>query len=351
MSFTITEHKELNDGLLSDWQKLWDCSSFSHFFNHPAWFLTCKEIYPSDSYRIITVSDNNGLAAVLPVHEERKFGVKTLACPGGKRLDRCALLYRDIGEEALSSLFGYLIAKRNFYLSEANASIAEAAKRCKEGIATRKSSVSPYIPLLKDPFAYLSPKQGKKIARLLKRLEGRLEFRRFFGEAEGIDTAVIIDQKSRKAKEGRETFFGETDIRFLKGLIKNFGKQTVVETLYLDGRPFVFSLEFLYKNVCHAHVSSYDSSGHAFSPRKLLLRYTLPCLRREGIETFDFSRGTNSLKREFTPLFRTQYDIYYAKNPLVRMWWKAANIVCDEVLDSKMLYGMYLWVKRATQPN
>lgn len=73
--------------------------------------------------------------------------------------------------------------------------------------------------------------------------------------------------------------------------------------------------------------------------------YLLTRLQGLGVEMFDFLRGTSQFKRDFTPFFIQQYDVYYSKNLIIRLWWRAAISFSQIIKGNETAYKLYLFIK------
>ncbi|MCL5667022.1 MAG: GNAT family N-acetyltransferase [Patescibacteria group bacterium] len=346
MSFQIKEYNQFNSHLISDWQKLWDKSPCAHFFNSPKWFLSCLQAFPSKGYRVVAVYDRGSLLAVLPLSLERKFGIKALVCPGGKHLSKLPLLTQNRNPDLLPALVTYLSGKGNFYLSEADEVLALSISRNCGKIMQRKASENPYFSLAGGPFPFFSNRHQHSLRKKVKKMEKHLTYRCHKGDPESLKPVFAIDFNSAKRARGMPTFVTEKDRSFYRQLVENFGEQVTVCLLYYDSRPMVFEIGFIYKNIYHSSNTAYDAVFSRFSPRKLLLFYTLARLYREGFSMFDFSRGINSLKTAFTPLSNSQYDLYFSQKAWIRAWWAVAAGIRDKLIGNKMLYQAYCFLKK-----
>jgi hypothetical protein len=200
-----------------------------------------------------------------------------------------------------------------------------------------------------DPFIFLSKKQRSKIFSKVKKNQNRLILKNYQGIGEGLDIAFAIDEKSAKRESGRPTFVGEQDRQFYRHLIFELKDRVTIDILFYDSIAIAYSINFVYGKIYHAFKTDYDKNFRYLSPGKLILFFLLPRLKQEGFKMFDFSRGANVLKREFTPLAYPQYDLYYARNVFIRSWWKI-NLIKENfkerLLENERFYNKYLWVKR-----
>lgn len=336
-------HHTLDNKLLEKWKKLWNISNDAHSFNAPEWLLVCKDTFNIDKFIILTVEENNELIALLPLVTEGKFGITTLCSPGRKFLDKSTLLMKDNNVALFRTIMNYLGNKDSFYLQEMSADLVDMLplSMLKNGI-----SINPYLPLRPDPFQFMSGKNRHKLFKTINTCTKYLKFKSFTGSLEALQIAVEIDKRSSKRQAGKAVFEKAEDHTFYSQLIKKFKQNFVIDILFYNSFPIAFSFGLLYGKTYHALNTAYDIEYGKIMPGKLLLYYIIQHLKEKNMEIFNFSRGQSQLKKSFTNLQETQYDIFYVKNTILKHWWYAAHKVHNEILDNRLLYGTYLNIKK-----
>ncbi len=346
MPIHTSEYEKLDDALLAEWQQLWERADGAHSFNSPSWFLACQEYYPSGSCKAIFIRDKDGLAAVLSLREEFRYGVAVQCFPGGKHLGKAALLVKNqAGRNLFTVLASLLFSLKNFYLSELDEALALEIKKKNPGLIFRQSSINRYFSLRGDPLAKLPRKRQKKIFKQMEKFKDKLSFKCFEG-SEGLNVAFEIDQRSSKREKGMATFVNAADREFYGKIAKNFGKNFLVCTLLFGGFPIAFEMGFIHKKIFYSCNTAYDKSFGNLSPRKILLYHSAPRLKKDGFEIFDFARGDTALKREFAELSYRQFDLFYAQNFFVRFWWRLTASLREKLVGNKYFYRPYLELKK-----
>jgi CelD/BcsL family acetyltransferase involved in cellulose biosynthesis len=342
----ITIHHSINDTLKDQWQLLWDKSPEANFHNSPQWFLSCKEGLDISNYLIITITNDGQLEAVFPLLWEKRFGIPALCNPGEKFTDKSTLLLREKNPKYVSLLMDKLMTLGNFYLEEFSADVAEMILSSNKSLVKQKASINPYLPLHPDPLRFMTNKMRNKIRNRIKRHEGHMELLTYKGDPKGLEEAFALDARSTKRRQGKSDLAGEREKKFMYTLLKMHGDNFTVDFLMYDSVPVVYTIGLVYKNTYHAFQTAYDGTYSQLSPGKVLNFFLYERLVKEGKEMFDYSRGMTYLKKEFTPLFHMQYDIIYSKFFFVLWWWKTCHFLYNFILESKLLYGTYLFFKK-----
>jgi CelD/BcsL family acetyltransferase involved in cellulose biosynthesis len=344
MKRTITVVTALTDSFLDEWEDLWRSSEQGHFFNSPSWFLACHDAKLCSNYQIYIQRCGNKLEAVLPLVPEKKYGMTTLMCPGGKFLDKSSLLLAD-PSVSLSTLYKKLNQVQQFSLDELTKEQCERF-HVDSKVTVKESSSNPYIVLTDDPFVDVSKKQKSKICNKIKKNEPHLQYRSFQNDEKALELVFGLEKKSYKSIKGKATFMTPVCREFLRDIASRNKQNVRIDVLFYDGVPCICGVGFCYKKTYHAFYTSHDVTYRWLSPGKLLLYYLLRQLKDEGVEVFDFSRGKNTLKDEFTKKAYKQYTLSYSQNYLTTLWWQAADTTYEHLLDNAIIYGTYCQFKR-----
>ena len=340
-------YQTLPNELLEKWQALWNDSDEATFFNAPQWFVSCKNKLGFKKFVIITIEKDGKLDAILPLVQESKVGVAVFCSPGERFVDKTSLLLRKQDASLISALINKLSELGNFYLQEVNEKTAtQISKLNIKNLKVKESSTNYYLPLTEDPFQFMSNKNRNKIKNRIKNNVEHLSHKSYLGDEEGLTLVFDMDKRSSKYKQGKSTFVRERERAFFRELLKQHGKDFSIDILFYDNKPFIYGIVFTDKKSFNACITAYDDTFIALSPGKMLQFHMLPRLQQAGYEIFDFSRGITEFKKDFTPLFHTQYDVSYATNASVHIWWTAAAKTKEFVLQNKILYGTYLKFKK-----
>lgn len=342
----VITYDTVDDTLLKKWHKLWNDSSEGHFFNTPEWFFSYCETYGVRKQQIVTIEENGELILVLPLVLEKVFGISTWVSPGGKFLNKSSLLMKTTDKQALVLLLKQITRLGSVYLRELSEEYAEVIVSIDNNFIKQDASSNPYLPLAKDTIEQLSPKLSSQIRNTLQKYPTELHFTRVRGDAAQLRKIFTLDALSSKAKQGKATFTLEKDRLFCISLLQRLPSQFVIDTLYFQKKPIIYSIGFTYKKTFEAFLTAYDAAYQQLRPGKLLTYFILKQLQQEQISLLDFSRGVSPLKLEFTKQIRKQYTVFHSENILISQWLVFANSLYNTILHSKMLYSTYLFFKK-----
>lgn len=338
-NFKTIEYSSVSRQLRKQWEVLWKTTASAHIFNSPEWFYACINTFNYQDIKIITSWENNQLRSIMPLVLENNLGIHLWMSPGGKFVDKSSLLTKN---ESVSPLVEKL-SNSNYYLQELEENLVIQSYLMNK---VRKSSLSSYLPLEKDPFQFLNRKQRSKIFNRVKKHKEKLDFVSFYNDSKALETAFAIDVRSYKADKGQATFISLLNRTFFQNLLRQFRKQFVVNILYYDQQPFVYDIGIIGKNTYFALNTSFDKNFKFLIPGKILLYFLLNDLQTRKITTFDFLRDYTTLKKEFTPFYQQQYDLYSINNVFSKYWLETSKSIYNTILESHALYGTYCTFKK-----
>lgn len=319
-------YKNLDKIFISQWENMWEKSPHGHFFNSPKWFQICVETFNIKTFRIFATYQHGELKAVLPLVKSKKFGISVFTSPGGRFLEKSNLLMSEKNTFLINSLFTEIEKHGNLFLSEINTKLANHLEKIKPKSLISTISINPFIDLTEDPCRYLVKKQKNRILNRMKRFKPRLKHGHYTNNlSDHLKTIFEVEQKSTKSKNGKD-LFSNTEARNLYQNILSIAPENVlIDILYYQEKPVVTMFGIIWKDKYLGFHTSYVAEFKNLLPGKILLHKMIYKLYRGGFKWFDFSRGHNALKKEFTPNFELQYDVYASSNILVRFWWQEIN--------------------------
>ncbi len=346
MAMNVLVKHQLNKEFLDKWHILWEKAYNPHLFNTPEWFLAYCEVFDVKDSLVLFIEEKGQLVALLPLVYDKVFGIRALVSPGGRFLDKSSLLLRLNDDSCINLIIKKLMSIDSFYLHELSKELSDMIVKSNRELLVREASINPYIPLTGDPFQYLAKDNKNKIFNRVKRNKEHLKYRNFLGDPAALEIAFTVDEISYKKTKGKPVFSSEREKSFFRKLLVMCKQHIVVNVVYYDNVPIVYDIGYLYKNTYQGALTSYNTNYRNLSPGKLLLYFILQRVKKEGLDTFDFSRGSSVFKSEFTNLSYPQYDAFYAKNLIVKYWWYSANNLYFFILENKLLYGLYLHFKK-----
>lgn len=343
--------QKLDSDFIKKWSALVNSSVNAHFFNTPQWFISCIDTYDIKEYFVFAAYYENELVGILPLVKEKKFGIEVFASPGKRYLEKSTILVKDDNYQILTKLINEVCKYGNIYLTELSEEIAEMlSKNQGKGLLTL-SSINPYIRLKDNPFGSISKKQKNRITGKIRKNLGNIKFVHLRNNL-GFHLQTVFDLETRSSKKlANKGSFSDAKIRKLFTSLINYAKGYIsIDFILYNNQPIVSSLGFVFKDRYLAYYTCYDNNFRDYFPGKILTYFMLSKLREERVEVFDFSRGHNSFKNDFTKNWEFQYDFYFSKNPLIRIWWEGINnlrrlkqilIRDDSSLDADFLFNKY----------
>lgn len=354
-SVKIRTIKKLDGQFLRQWHRLWQESSRVHYFNSPQCFIAFLETFGPKDYFILAAFKNGQIWAICPLVASKKFGIKVLTSPGGKFLDKLPLLLKEADGEVVRELILWLKAQGNFSLDEVEEDICQTMLEQFPEIEIELASVNPFLSLPPDPLRFLYGEHKRKLWQKIEKEGQNLSFELYRRDAQKhLETMLAIEGQSSKKRQ-RKDIFSYSPLR--RTLLDNFLRfspdQATVALLYHQDVSIAYSFGFLSRGTYHFYQTAYLADYSHLTPGKILLFFLMSQLHQEGIEIFDFGRSDKRLARadseiklHFAPHFAKQYNLYFAKNPLVRAWWKTASKLMDLVERNQLVYEVLRRTKR-----
>jgi len=341
MKLIVEKITKMDRGFLRQWRLFWRNTKYSHLFNSPEWFVACLKTFKNRSFTIfISRNQKTGeIQTIVPLVSGSFLGFECLKSPGERFLDKSSILSNGKFEPFARIL---LEVKKEypFLISEVSQDLISKLSETKIlNSSFIESCLSFYLPLETEPFRFLSKKQKSKIKNKFLRFRRKIRFLRITGSRalQYLSVAGKVERKSTKKDLGIKVLDDKLFINLVKNLVA-LGKKIDLSLIYYDKEPFVFSIGFIDKKVYYALQTSFDKKYAHLSPGKLLLYFLLPELKRKGVKIFDFSRGENQLKKEFTKFRTQQFNIFYHPNPLINNSWKIALLARKTISSNRKFY-------------
>ena len=323
--YRIEEISKIEQEHLGNWQKLWDSSMKSHFFNSPTWFKVYLETFNVEKYRVFFCYQDKQLVGVLPLVFTKKFGIKVLASIGGKYdfLDRSTLLLIKKDQKLVEAIFKKIKTKYNLYLAEVESCDARLFQGIDPRLSIEFSVNCPRMKVGEDILANVSKKQKKSLRKKIRKNGDKLEFKMFRTDLEKhLEAMLALEQKSHKKRKGISVFKKPHMIKLYQTLVARASNSIGISFLYFEGIPIAHRFGFFYHDTFMSVHIAFDDEFRTIGPGKLLLFYCLEYFKQNGIKTLDFSVGDSYIKRQFADEKISQHNIYFTGSKLVLLWWK-----------------------------
>lgn len=183
-----------------------------------------------------------------------------------------------------------------------------------------------YLPLNQDwesYFSSLGKRHKTNINRVIRKAEreaGGIEFTRKHPpeDLNSLLDKIVEIHRQRSQVKGRASFF-ETREAFVREVVSSFAEQgqTDLLTLQIGGKVAAYILAFDYHNVVYVWNVAFDPDYTPFAPGVLAFRFLIEDCMKNGYKEFDFMRGEEPYKEEWTKLTRRNYRITMT-NPAFR---------------------------------
>lgn len=319
--------KKIDSKFTKEWDTLVKHSKNASIFNTYQWHRSCMGAYGVKDDLIFTVYQGEDLVGILPLTKEKKFAVEVLTTPGKRHLEKSSILIKDNNPYILAYLLEAVLDYGNICLSEVSEEITQLLSIIKSNGLLTLSSINPYIELKHNPLGSLTKKQEKRILGKMKKNIKDLKFGHFRDNLDfHLKSIIELELRSSKKIVGKDSFSDEKIRKLFSELIKNAKGNVAISFVYYKNLPIVSSFGLVFGKTYLAFHTSFDDKYRSLIPGKMITYNMLLKLRNEGVSLFDLGRGHSVFKKEFTSKRLPQYDFYYSRNPLIRIWWKGINV-------------------------
>lgn len=317
----------LSDGERKEWQELWNASELRHIFNAPVFFEACLEVLEYKKYAVIFCYRNGALCGVLPLVQDRIFGIKVFACPGRKSnyADKNAILVDEYDQDIFNALSVKASELGNIYLVELNENEKRMFSFSRLSGISEQASRSRWMILNREQnsLGVMSSNQKKTLFKRISEKKKDLKFIFFESNLmEAFDTVIEVEKKSYKPDRLMAFFAKKKGKLLIEAIIKRSPKNVRIGLLYFQDKPVATVLGFVYGKTFAKYHSSFLKEHVSWGAGKMVAYFTQENLKNSGFEKNDFLRGDTSLKKQMTNNISDQYNYYFSKSPMVILWWK-----------------------------
>lgn len=319
--------RDLNAAQKKEWQELWSASESRHIFNSLIFFEAYCEAFCREKYAVIFCYKKGKLRGLLPLIEDRVFGVKTFLCPGtkGNYADKNATLVIARDAEIYSILLNKASALGNLYLAELDGREKNSFDFKKSNFMVEWASMTSWLALLerKSLYDFMSKWQKRSMLKHIQQREKDLELRFFSRDLKTVFEKVIeVEKGSYKFHRRTALFKNKMSKILLISLIKRNCQNIRIGILYLKKQPVATILGFVYGKTFAAYHMAFLKEHRNWGAGKAAIYMAMERLKNEGFSKVDLLRGGLEFKRQFTDNTDDQYNVYLAKNSFIFLWWK-----------------------------
>lgn len=327
IDYTIHVHKDINQDFINSWQDLWQRSENATLFNSYNWFKTNQATMDIKNYEVVTCFKDEKLIAVLPLYFTQKFGIKTASSTGYKFIST-PFLFESYEPKLFKVLFDFLRQRGSFYLEKVHMDAVKILHDQYPDTLYSLISVDPYLSKKKHPELINSDTNHKSTRKLLRKYTGRLRFAEYDQKDDLISylhQMFELEQASAKKQRKMDIFSSSSTKIFFENIVKYCKSFVHINFLYLDNQPIAYTFNLSSKNTLFGYQTAYLSGKKSLSPGKMIMLHHSDSLKNSNFETYEMGGGISAYKLEFAPDYYYLYNIYYAKNPLIMLWWRSIN--------------------------
>lgn len=153
------------------------------------------------------------------------------------------------------------------------------------------------------------PHMQREIVRARRMLENdrRLEWRAHRAPSAALTERLII---LNRARFGDASWFADPRNRdFFISLRETLGNELLISVITYDGEAVHLMASYLHGGSVHYVLSGMAEEAKRFSPGTMNVDATMRWARHDGFRYFDFLRGDEAYKREFSPEERTSMHL------------------------------------------
>ena len=321
-----------------DWDALTKGSNHCHPFLEIDWFLLWLRHFGRKAQPYVLSADNGvGVLGIWPLVASRSsllLNARVLTFPGQGLADYQGLALREDAPEVIGALASYLSGRNDWdllWMSDVRGDLAQSQvlPQALQGRGLKVISVPslacPYLAISGSWPEYYegvrSNSARKNIRRSLRKLEecGTVAFRHYTHAKEVEktlgDTFRLHDARwfDRFTTTPYSRSVGRAFFREIAEAYANRGLLDLA-TLELDDRAIAFSFSFRYPGRYYYYIPAFDPQFASYSPGTLLMIHLMEMAFDKGLNYFDFMKGDEGYKWQWTTTYNTNVGLMAANN-------------------------------------
>lgn len=275
---------------------------------------------------VLIAKDEDRIIAIAPLMIIRKGIFRVLQFIGTGRSDYLDFMIAEKRQESLQSIFRYIHDAKKYWdimyfrdissdsqnLEFIKSAIGHTGMASGEIVGT----MAPYMPKNGNWDNYLASKSSKfrnNMRRIEKKLEKAGEFRitcKNTVTSEDVDAMHKIEERSWKTDAGSPRLGNQKACKFFTEVLEKFSNNSWLDLwfLCLNQEPIAYSVNFAYRNKIFNYNVAYVSEHRNLYPGKALTVKTLEDAFNRNMTEYDFLRGNEAYKSDWTSQKR---DLYY----------------------------------------
>lgn len=326
----LTDLRKIID-IIPEWELLAAQDPAQGFFRRPAWYLSWLEnFFSAATPLVILVRDGGTVVGIAPlcivqrgIRRTVKFGGCDIVC--GDYLDFITLPeYRTRVSQHIFRYLTDVAPKWDDLMLDGVSTTSTLLAELGEWTSERKfmlrangnRTICPYINLPASFDGYLSRlkrKRKKDFVRVMRRShENGLAIKAYKTAQElqaAIDTLIRLHQL-RWNSAGQPGLLGRRGFRGFLNQLARLEESSATFRLYVmedAGTPIAALLNFHYGSTAFHYQNGFDPHCRfaSYAPGTLLILHGIQAAIQEGLSTYDFLRGQEAYKFQFTDQYRS----------------------------------------------
>lgn len=346
VSIQVVETEEGFCALAAEWSDLLERMEPRRPFWTPEWLTAWWQAFGAGtSLFIITIRSGEELVGIAPLMKRRWLGITRLEWIGAGRSDYLDFITVLDRVEIMRLVASFLVERKNEWdlLNLTDVSLedgmpekwAEVVEALELKVIYRAKDVCPYLTLQGTWDEHLSQRSKNHRKRLRKEErfleEGPVEtvFVPDFDSKDPrigtiLEGTMRIESKSWKFRKGSPRI--QTDAAskmFYEGFLKSFAERCWLNTWFLlyENKPIAYAINFRYGGRAFAYNSAFDEAYQELGAGSLLHLLRIRNAFQEGLKEYDFLRGEESYKQQWTSTYRNLYQVAIANRSAWRSRW------------------------------
>lgn len=331
-----------------EWQSLWDTSKrHATAFNSPAWLVAAQSAFDHRDIRIIAIrSKKNALVGVAALVKQQAYGVSVYASPAARFADKPSILIDWGDAAAVSALAAAFTSLGTVYLQYCKSEIAQALQNAQPAI-TFQDDLTSQVHFNGTYTGTLTKDTLKKIVKRMEKAPERVTVRYSKKNHHAILPDVYaVEEDSTKKERGMAEFIDKRTRNFFESIAQKNADLMRIILIDIGKKPVAYSVDFLAHEVYQGSQKAFVKGYEYYQPGKYMALKLLEKNFQEGRRAFDFGRGYDSFKEQFTNTPIPVYSIIIG-NRAGGTYLKTVSAARKKIYETVVInHGLYKTIKK-----
>lgn len=347
-------HTSLTPELAAEWRALWESHrDLATAFNAPEWVEAAQKAFSERDIRIVTVRTNDGqLAGICSLVKFKLYGMTAYGAPAAEFADKPTILIDWDNTLAVEHLAGELGKLGIVYLSYCRGEIMNRLSAAAPGhVVSFQDDQNAVVDFANGPFGDLSQSSRNKIRnRINKSKEPVTMHHSEHDPVRMLKSTYRVENQSTKNARGMGVLTRPQVRSFFERLALRKPELIHVSIMEVGDKPIAFSVDFLAHKIYQGSQKAYVHGYEYIQPGKYLVMKLLEYNCEKGYSGFDFGRGYDNFKLQFTKNVRPVYTVVLANKMVGQYISRIRTIrhhVYHTIVSQKPLYKAFKTVRNA----